>query len=137
MSAVYHWLEVNFRLRLMGLGKAQSVEKLSDEMAIELGAEMLGEFIIFTVAAGTLLLEYQRSAKKEAIKEEREKHQVLMLKQKLQVRSEVLSMDRWVNWCIKCKESIWERECMFEWKILRNLYVDCTSLAQFWSMLIK
>ncbi|KAL8618342.1 hypothetical protein ACOMHN_047414 [Nucella lapillus] len=83
-AQIYHWLEVNFRMRLMGLGKAQSVEKLSDEMAIELGAEMLGEFIIFTVAAGTLLLEYQKSAKKEALKEEREKHQVLILKQKLQ-----------------------------------------------------
>ncbi|XP_076442443.1 optic atrophy 3 protein homolog [Babylonia areolata] len=83
-AQLYHWLEVNFRLRLMGLGKAQSVEKLSEEMAIELGAEMLGEFIIFAIAAGTLLLEYQRSVKKEALKEEREKHQVLILKQKLQ-----------------------------------------------------
>lgn len=85
LLAVYHWMEVNFRLRLMGMGKAKNVERLTEDMAIELGAEMLGEFIIFTVAAGTLLLEYNKSVTKEALKEEREKHQMLMLKSKLQV----------------------------------------------------
>ena len=78
-------MEVNFRLRLMGMGKAKNVEKLSEEMAIELGAEMLGEFVIFSVASATLLAEYWRSANKEALKEERQKHQMLQLKQKLQV----------------------------------------------------
>lgn len=38
-------------------------------MAIELGANLLGEFIIFTVGAGILLLEYQRQTRKEALKE--------------------------------------------------------------------
>ncbi|KAK7104962.1 putative OPA3-like protein CG13603 [Littorina saxatilis] len=83
-AQIYHWMEVNFRLRLMGMGKAKNVERLTEDMAIELGAEMLGEFIIFTVAAGTLLLEYNKSVTKEALKEEREKHQMLMLKSKLQ-----------------------------------------------------
>lgn len=78
-------MEVNIRLRLMGMGKAKNVEKLSEDMAIELGAEMLGEFVMFSVAAATLMLEYWRSSTKEAVTEEREKHQVLVLKQKLQV----------------------------------------------------
>ena len=69
----------------MGMGKAQHVAKLSDEMAIELGAEMLGEFTIFSIAAITLTLEYQRSAAKEVLKEQQERQQVLNLKQKLEV----------------------------------------------------
>lgn len=83
-AQIYHWLEVNCRLRLMGLGKAQHVEKLSEAMAIELGAEMLGEFVIFSIAAATLLAEYQRSAKKEELKEERERHEKVLVKQKIQ-----------------------------------------------------
>ncbi|KAJ8938512.1 hypothetical protein NQ318_005176 [Aromia moschata] len=39
-------------------------------MAIELGANLLGEAIIFIIAAGVLLSEYNRSARKEAAKEE-------------------------------------------------------------------
>lgn len=39
-------------------------------MAIELGANLLGEVIIFTIGAGLLLLEYQRQSRKESLKEE-------------------------------------------------------------------
>nr|CAD7425592.1 unnamed protein product [Timema monikensis] len=38
-------------------------------MAIELGANLLGEGIIFIVAAGVIFLEYARSSRKEAAKE--------------------------------------------------------------------
>lgn len=39
-------------------------------MAIELGANLLGEFIIFVIGAGLLVLEYQRQSRKEAMKED-------------------------------------------------------------------
>lgn len=39
-------------------------------MAINLGSELLGEFIIFTIGAGLLLLEYTRQARKETMKEQ-------------------------------------------------------------------
>ncbi|KAL8590357.1 hypothetical protein ACOMHN_006473 [Nucella lapillus] len=83
-AQIYHWLEVNFRLSIMGLGKAKRVHKLTDEMAIELGAEMLGEFIVFVVAAGTICMEYLRSKTKDALKEENGRHEVLMMKQRLE-----------------------------------------------------
>lgn len=38
-------------------------------MAIELGANLLGEIIIFVIGAGLLLLEYQRQSRKEDMKE--------------------------------------------------------------------
>ncbi|XP_041354284.1 putative OPA3-like protein CG13603 [Gigantopelta aegis] len=80
----FHWFEVNVRLRLMGMGKAQQVEKLNDEMAIDLGAEMLGEFVIYSVAAMTIYLEYSRSSAKEQIKEEQHIHDMISLQQKIQ-----------------------------------------------------
>jgi hypothetical protein len=86
LLAVYHWLEVNFRLRLMGLGKAQKVEKLSDAEAIELGSDMLGELVIFSLAALTLYAEYYRSSVKDALKEEQLAQEKLDLKNKLQVK---------------------------------------------------
>lgn len=39
-------------------------------MAIELGANLLGEIIIFVIGAGVLLLEYQRQSRKETLKDE-------------------------------------------------------------------
>ena len=82
--SVFHWFEVNVRLRLMGMGKAQHVEKLNDEMAIDLGAEMLGEFVIYSVAAMTIYFEYNRSSSKEQIKEEQHRHEMISLQQKIQ-----------------------------------------------------
>jgi optic atrophy 3 protein len=44
----------------LNLGKPANVPALNEAMAIDLGANLLGEFIIFAVGAGILLLEYQR-----------------------------------------------------------------------------
>lgn len=55
---------------LMNLGKPTKVAKLNEAMAIELGANLMGEVIIFSVAGGCLVLEYSRQAAKEAKKEE-------------------------------------------------------------------
>ena len=67
---VYHWAEVKAKMYLMNLGKPTKVAKLNEAMAIELGANLMGEIIIFTVAGGCLILEYNRQAAKEAKKEE-------------------------------------------------------------------
>ena len=54
----------------MNLGKPTKVAKLNEQMAIELGASLMGEVIIFSVAGGCLVLEYNRQVTKEAKKEE-------------------------------------------------------------------
>lgn len=68
--SVYHWAEVKAKMYIMNLGKPTKVAKLNEAMAIELGANLVGEIIIFTVAGGCLILEYNRQAAKEAKKEE-------------------------------------------------------------------
>jgi hypothetical protein len=62
----YHWLEVNVKMRMLNLGKPKDVKKLDENAAIDLGADLLGEFIIFGVAAGTLTLEFMRQSRNAA-----------------------------------------------------------------------
>ena len=51
----YHWCDVNIKMRLMNVNKPREVVKLNEAMAIDLGAELLGEFIIFFIASATLM----------------------------------------------------------------------------------
>ena len=40
---VYHWCEVKTRLWVLGLGRSGEIPKLNETMAIEIGANMIGE----------------------------------------------------------------------------------------------
>lgn len=66
----YHWAEVKAKMYIMNLGKPTKVAKLNEAMAIELGANLIGEAIIFSIAGSCLILEYNRQATKETKKEE-------------------------------------------------------------------
>nr|CAH8839399.1 unnamed protein product [Trichobilharzia regenti] len=66
----YHLWETRLKLKLLGLQKPKEVAKLSEDAAVDLGAEVLGEVIIFVVGASCLLLEYRRQVRKEANKED-------------------------------------------------------------------
>lgn len=55
---------------LLNLGKPVEVPKLNENQAIELGANILGEGVIFVIAAAILIAEYIRQQKKENVKEE-------------------------------------------------------------------
>lgn len=70
MLSVYNWCEVKAKMWSMNLGTPVSVPKLNEAMAIELGANLLGETIIFLSAAGILIVEYTRSSRKEKEKEQ-------------------------------------------------------------------
>lgn len=66
----YNWCEVKTKMWALNLGKPTAVPKLSEAMAIDLGANLLGETVIFAVGAGVLLFEYNRSSNKEHLKEQ-------------------------------------------------------------------
>lgn len=57
---VYNWCEIKTKMWVMNLGKTSKVPQLNEAMAIELGANMLGETIVFSIAAGILFFEYSR-----------------------------------------------------------------------------
>lgn len=68
-AQLYHWVEVNVKMRMLNLGKPSEVPKLNETMAIELGADLLGESTIFMIAVLTLLGEYFRNSRNEKAKE--------------------------------------------------------------------
>ncbi|XP_030370848.1 putative OPA3-like protein CG13603 isoform X2 [Scaptodrosophila lebanonensis] len=66
----YNWVEVKTKMWALNLGRPVTVPPLNEAMAIELGANLLGEFIIFAIGAGLLIFEYSRQAIKESKKAE-------------------------------------------------------------------
>lgn len=58
--SVYNWCELKAKMWVLNLGKPVSLPVYNEDMAIELGANLLGEAIIFLIAAGLLVAEYNR-----------------------------------------------------------------------------
>uniref|UniRef100_A0A8D0GVL6 Outer mitochondrial membrane lipid metabolism regulator OPA3 n=1 Tax=Sphenodon punctatus TaxID=8508 RepID=A0A8D0GVL6_SPHPU len=75
-AQVYHWVEMRTKMRIMGFQGA-AIKPLNEEVAAELGAELLGEAIIFSVGGLCIYLEYARQAS-NAKKKEDEQASVLL-----------------------------------------------------------
>ncbi|XP_027563295.1 optic atrophy 3 protein, partial [Neopelma chrysocephalum] len=67
--SVYHWVEMRTKMRLLGF-RGAAVKPLNEEAAAELGAELLGEALVFGVGGLCLYLEYLRQAGQSRRKEE-------------------------------------------------------------------
>ncbi|KRT83980.1 hypothetical protein AMK59_96, partial [Oryctes borbonicus] len=80
----YNWCEVKTKMWILNLGKPVNIPVLNEAMAIELGANLLGEGIIFLIAAGILIGEYYRSSVKESKKEAAKKAEMEQLQRTLQ-----------------------------------------------------
>ncbi|XP_078389473.1 optic atrophy 3 protein homolog [Cetorhinus maximus] len=65
----YHWIEMKTKMRIMGL-RSGLVQPLSEEVAADLGAELLGEAIVFIIGGVCVLAEYVRQSSNSARKEE-------------------------------------------------------------------
>ncbi|XP_065365801.1 putative OPA3-like protein CG13603 [Calliphora vicina] len=72
-AQLYNWVEVKTKMWALNLGKPVNVPPLTEAMAVELGANLLGEFIIFAIGAGLLIFEYARQVSNEAKKQENAK----------------------------------------------------------------
>ncbi|CAL8363762.1 unnamed protein product [Merluccius merluccius] len=68
-AQLYHWVEMRSKMRIMGF-RGASIKPLNEEAAAELGAELLGEAIIFLIGGGCMVLEYSRQASNAHRKEE-------------------------------------------------------------------
>lgn len=56
-------------MRIMGF-RGSTIKPLNEDAAAELGAELLGETIIFLIGGGCMVLEYSRQASNSRRKEE-------------------------------------------------------------------
>ncbi len=68
-------------MRMLGLGKVKEVKPLEPELAVELGAEMLGEIVLFTFGSFIIYLEYRRQANKDQGKEDFQNNRLVELEQ--------------------------------------------------------
>ncbi|XP_023560372.1 optic atrophy 3 protein isoform X2 [Octodon degus] len=68
-AQLYHWAEMSAKMRIMGFS-AEAVKPLNEAAAAELGAELLGEAIIFVTACSCLMLEYWRQQSQRRRKKE-------------------------------------------------------------------
>ncbi|XP_030008941.1 optic atrophy 3 protein homolog [Sphaeramia orbicularis] len=68
-AQLYHWIEMRTKMRIMGF-RGATIKPLNEEAAAELGAELLGEAIIFLIGGGCMVLEYSRQATNSRRKED-------------------------------------------------------------------
>lgn len=83
-AQIYNWCEVKMKMWILNLGKPVTVPSLNETMAIELGANLLGEGIIFIIAAGLLFMEYSRQVRKDTAKEAARQEEISSLNYTIQ-----------------------------------------------------
>uniref|UniRef100_A0A8C5SNT8 Outer mitochondrial membrane lipid metabolism regulator OPA3 n=1 Tax=Laticauda laticaudata TaxID=8630 RepID=A0A8C5SNT8_LATLA len=68
-AQLYHWVEMRAKMRIMGF-RGSAIKPLNEEAAADLGAELLGEAIVFGVGGLCIFLEYSRQSSNAKKKEE-------------------------------------------------------------------
>lgn len=82
---VLHRFDMFVRLRVMGLAGPVEVRPLQEEVAMETGADLLGEIIVFGFGVGIIVLEYGRQQRKEAQREKNQSDQIGDLLNKVEI----------------------------------------------------
>ena len=82
-ASAYNWLVTNVRIRTMGTEGKVKVIKLTEEKAIELGAEIIGELTIFTISTLIIIAEYSRQSNKSQAKEDNQNEKIKTLESEL------------------------------------------------------
>ena len=67
------------KMRWMGTTGPTHVKPLTEDRAAELGAEIIGDSFVYSVAAGIIVFEYVRSKRKEQDAEDTQNNQIARL----------------------------------------------------------
>lgn len=78
-------------MRLMGATGHTEVKALNEDKAVQLGAEIIGEMVIYTIASSAILFEYYRGVRKGQAVEETQDQKIAKLNARLH------KLDREVN----------------------------------------
>lgn len=71
-------------MRVIGVTGPTRIQPLKKEKAIEVGAEIIGEAFVYSVAASFIVFEYWKSSRKEASLESEQDKDIDLLMDKLQ-----------------------------------------------------
>ncbi|KAK2968400.1 hypothetical protein RJ640_004406, partial [Escallonia rubra] len=77
-----HRVSIQMQRRIYGRSTDIRIRPLNEERAVEVAADLLGEFFVFTVAGVALIYEVQRGARSEARKEEMHRQEMEAIKKK-------------------------------------------------------
>ncbi|KAI9907534.1 hypothetical protein PsorP6_003292 [Peronosclerospora sorghi] len=100
-----HRLAMKLHMDFRGIS-TYTIKPLPADQAVEKGADLIGEMLIFTVALGVASLEYSRSAASARAKELKQKELQLQEEQKTEERFEQL--ENQVAWLIERLEQVTE-----------------------------
>lgn len=89
----WHRMEVSMQVQLMG-HTAHSIKPLSEADAVRSGAEILGEGVIFSIAALLMLVENRRSAMSDAAKKDKIQSEFETIKARLEELEEAMEVTR-------------------------------------------
>jgi hypothetical protein len=89
LAQSYHSMEVHMRHRLKSVNgtdvrEMDPVRPLDEKKAIELGANFIGEFLIFSIAGVLVTLEALRSSRNEKARREETENRIVQLEDALQ-----------------------------------------------------
>ncbi|GAB4831326.1 hypothetical protein Ancab_005337 [Ancistrocladus abbreviatus] len=70
LAQANHRLTTNIQRRIYGHATDVEIRPLNEEKAVQAASDLIGEVFIFSVAGAAVIFEVQRSASKEAKKEE-------------------------------------------------------------------
>ena len=79
-----HWMDVKVRLRLLNLGGLTIMPKIDDKKAIELGSQLLLEFLVVLIFSAIVTYEYNKSLHKEEEKERKRKQDFNIIKDSIE-----------------------------------------------------
>ncbi|CAC5402918.1 OPA3 [Mytilus coruscus] len=77
----YHSMDCTVQNKLLGVG--ERVEALSEDEAFRVGTKLLGETLAYAISASFLLYEYNRSSRREQVKEEKRKDEIEKLQSQI------------------------------------------------------
>ncbi|MCO5571018.1 hypothetical protein L7F22_024749 [Adiantum nelumboides] len=75
-AQAHHKFSVNLQRRIYGHATDVEIRPLDPEKAVQAAADILGEFVVFSVGVGAVIFEVQRSARSEARKEEARRQEI-------------------------------------------------------------
>ena len=121
-------------MRLLGLQKPKKdkIQPLSENMAIEMGGDIMGEIIIYSIASLTVYLEYYRQTHSKAAQESSQDFRLSTLEDSVkdlvisvdQQRAEILSLTRQLHDSHSKLESQTNKFAKINEKPKSNQYVD-------------
>ena len=84
LGKTLNWMDVKIRLRALNLGKLTFMPKIDEKKAVDLGSQLILEFVVLLIFSAIVIYEYNKSSLKEQEKERKRKDEFNEIKDSLE-----------------------------------------------------